>query len=387
MNHASCIDPVIQAACESCRILFAMGDVGGTRAMLPVIQQAVDSGAECHVVNHGFVESVQRVDKAIYHSLPVELSDVQIDQFLCAIEPDSVAFTTSVADTLALRIAYRASRSHVPTAHLLDFWSNYANRLMMENNTFHVPDIYAVMDSHAAGKVVEAGLPEQTVKITGSPAFSHISRQVVMTHTLEKSQRHQFVFVSEPISQDVATQSSCGLERGYSQSEVLSLILDALNRFNQSAIVRVFPHPRENTVELEECWKEHSGLIDGGLVDEVQKSQLLAECSGVIGMSSVLLYEAWLCGHPVLSVQPNLQLESLRFYASKKGLTFVDRKSEFPEVFRRWLDGVSEGYRPDKSCKLELEDHRHAVSNFLRELFHVSTLSNRNSAQTRYWSG
>ena len=63
------------------------------------------------------------------------------------------------------------------------------------------------------------------------------------------------------------------------------------------------PHPREEPANLEHIVKNISTTVRSAIVTENEKSTILSDARAVIGMSSILLYECWLSGLPVLSLQ------------------------------------------------------------------------------------
>ena len=67
-------------------------------------------------------------------------------------------------------------------------------------------------------------------------------------------------------------------------------------------------------------WAVRSGSGRG--TDDVRHS--LHHADAVVGMTSLLLYEAWLLGKPVASLQPGLRNEALRALALRKGVVFCD---------------------------------------------------------------
>jgi hypothetical protein len=58
--------------------------------------------------------------------------------------------------------------------------------------------------------------------------------------------------------------------------------------------------------------------------------------TGAVGMASIMLYEAWLLGRRVLSLQPNLHLEPLRALGRRDGVVLIDTPDGAAQRIREW---------------------------------------------------
>ena len=55
-------------------------------------------------------------------------------------------------------------------------------------------------------------------------------------------------------------------------------------------------------------------------------------------MSSLLLYEAWLLGHPTLSLQPDLKIEELAQLDEREGLNLCRSVADIPAAVKRLIN-------------------------------------------------
>ena len=113
-----------------------------------------------------------------------------------------------------------------------------------------------------------------------------------------------------------------------------------LEPYADRVVLGVLPHPREDRAEVEARWNRLHGRLGGGLLSAPTGRYAMMASDGVLGMASLLLYEAMLLGKPVMSVQPDLRTESLRFL-ERKGLEwFVTSEADIRKVMAHWVGEV-----------------------------------------------
>ena len=322
------------------KLLFAAGDVGGARAILPVASLAHGHGHQVHAFAHGVLQD--EGDQ--------EWTWLDFQQSIDAAEGcDAVIYATSVKDMLAVEIASHAGRHGVPSIHVLDNWSSYARRV----DTF-TPDVYAVMDDLAYARAVEDGVTPSILRVAGHPGLAGLaSESATMPHSVTPG---TLLFVSEPAARDGGVA-----KRGYDETIVAKLFVQEIAH-HADDVEQVFmvPHPREDRGAFEartaglfgSCTKE----LKWSVVARDGVRQALHQSSHIVGMSSLMLYEAWLLGRPVLSLQPGLKDIGLRELKERSGLVFHDKCDDISLSMKRWL-GTMPG-----APRRELAQHEQAAA-------------------------
>lgn len=346
------------------RLLFVAGDVGGARALHPVIELASLRGIETHVIWHGFLVTMPPVPGAVMHHLDaVESIPVQARRIMAAVRPDSVIFATSVKDDTARQFAAAARQIGIPLAHLLDNWTSYRERLVL-GDQFIAPDLYAVMDDVARSGATADGIAPKSIVVTGTPALANLPAKL-------REPAHdplRLIFVSEPVFDDQGDNPSRHGYRGYVETEVLALAARVLAAGTHMVRLDILPHPREDRARLAANWAAIRGPVTGDLIAEGDRQAALSQADGVIGMASILLYEMWLRGWPVASLQPGLRLDGLRMLAAKPGLLFADDPTTLPSLLTGWANGISSYEAPAEAAN-ERAQHRLAAAAFMDALF------------------
>lgn len=349
---------------EKIDILFAAGDVGGARAMLPVIQQCESEGFSFAILKNGHINH-----EAPAHWKRICLQgsdDTNLLGLLQSSKPDLVVFTSSVKDDIPLRLARQTRTLFIPTIHLLDAWSGYRRRMETDCLPMFIPDIYTVPDSRALRDAVLDGIPGNILRVIGQPGMSsllHEFEQYGNNRILPESisKRKHIIFVSEPVTMDQGSNPASPGFRGYTEETVLRLFCRALQPVADTLHIGLLPHPRENKKHLVEMWDSFHGKLKGGILDAPSGRHAVFQAHGIAGMASILLYEAWLIGKPVISIQPDLKLNALNVPAERKGITFVKERSSIRDALLKWVDNV----RPSAiTCiNKEIDRHRDAPAN------------------------
>jgi hypothetical protein len=330
------------------KFLFAAGDVGGARALLPVARLAAAKGMTVCALDHG---TFRTEGAAHWRWLTPAKAAAQ------AKVADVVLYATSVHDTLAIQIAHHARAAGRPVLHLLDNWSNYAARIASL-----VPDVYAVMDDLAMQEAIAEGVNPAILMVTGHPGIAKLAGEADIFGTpLPNTTPPDIFFASEPAAIDGGARG-----RGYDENEVARILVQGLAQADNNAghlTVKVAPHPREVREAVRARFASLATEIPGApkivIVAPEDVRSTLHSASHVVGMTSILLYEAWLLGRPTLSLQPGLSIDGLRTLSRRKGIMFHTTKQGGIRAVAEWLNRRPHAPLPDLAL------HQNAAQNVL----------------------
>lgn len=333
-------------------VLFASGDVGGARALLPVMQICEDEGLPFVLLAHGPL--VQEAPEPWPRmSFCCDHHNGAMQDFLQGHDIDQLVFTSSVHDTLPLRIARSAKQLGIHVIHVLDNWTGYRHRLEMDGLPALVPDVYTVMDEYALQAALRDGVEASVLEVTGQPALASLAdalRTLSPDELLQKRKHLGFApqkiliaFISEPVAQDQGASPAAPHYRGYTENDVLRLFCRHLQPFADRVEIALLPHPRQNCTTLSRLWRHCRGVLQGELLTGISGSEAVCLADGVAGMASILLYEAWLLGKPVISLQPDLRQDSLRMLQKRQGVVFVDAYEGADKAVGRWMEALQPG--------------------------------------------
>lgn len=323
-------------------LLFAAGDVGGARALLPIIALAAARGARPAVLRHGALVREAQMAGDWVEANEVSFSDA-------ARLPKAYVFAGSVSDPIALGLARAAKEAGVPTIFVLDSWSSYTRRLTVDGGPVFSPSVYCVPDQKAKDDALQAGV-SGTIEVTGQPAFADVLGEKRAADAQVQRRAH-FLLVSEPVEADH------GRTRGYTETDVFALVATALQPLASQIEVDLLPHPRDDASRIASIWRACRGALEGTVLGQ-NTLRSVADYDAVAGMASVLLYRAWLLGQPVLSCQPGLEMPSLRQFGEREGILFIDEARGAAERISAWAGAIA----PGQSHVLRPEAQQHAAA-------------------------
>lgn len=190
----------------------------------------------------------------------------------------------------------------VPVLAVVEGWTNLALRFGAPQGDGPrekvLPDAVAVVDDATKNRLMAKPWCTIPVHVTGQPHLELISRALRVLRAERHAQRDarpaQLVFFSEPIVADYGRTA-----RGFDQFTIASTLVDALEKWPDVELV-IQPHPRED-VSAWRDWRAR-GEVKADLSDRTTEA-LLAEADGVLGMTTMVLLEAYLASVPCLSLQ------------------------------------------------------------------------------------
>lgn len=343
--------------------MFAAGDPGGANAILPVLTHLADCGHPVGILDHGplgrAAADLPRV------KFPQDCADASL--WLRDNGIRALCFGTSLADPLPLTLARVAGRLGLRTVCVLDNWMNYRMRLMMDGLAPFWPDVYAVMDDKAREEALADGVPAACLTVTGHPGLAclaQIPQQATRSARLSQRRalglpgpdRKLVVFINEPVQADQGDPARPDY-RGYTEATVLPALCRQLERLNQPLFLALAPHPRDDLAGLEALWQQSRGHLEGQILSGLTGRQAVALADKVVGMASILLYEAWLLGRPTLSLQPGLRRPDLASLKARQGLFFVESECDMAAAIQDWWQTLNR----TSSRRLDLNRHAGAA--------------------------
>ncbi len=317
---------------------------------------------------HDIALTVYATGPALTHARHVGLACRGIDADASTIpgptSPDAILVGTSENIDNPGFAWIDAARHHgIASLGFVDGPANAAYRFRGRASTplAHVPDRILTADRVTKDAFVALGVAADRVHVVGHPTTDRtLARADALRAEGQASVRARLMpdidatrplvmFVSElSTGMDPAAfrrQSGYTLH-GRGSSDLRSVIcleelLESLRVEAPTAAVVIRPHPKEDAEAYAPFGDEIDGLRTGGdPVDAVFAADL------VVGMTSVLLYEAALVGRPVISVTPRAE-EADWLPAISMGLvTHVSHRDNLRHLLQEWASGSLTGVDP-----------------------------------------
>ena len=294
------------------KYLLSASEIGSVKALLPICEELKKRSESFFITSTGvFTELTDQINSVSFDN------ENQIKAFLQNQSITRYIFSSNMSDPIPLKIAMVAKSLSIKTIHVLDFWSNYIHRMKLDCNLPFNPDHFIVPDLKAKNDAIKDGIKETTISAYGQPAFGEIK----LKSNKEFSQiKGRTIFVMEPIKQDL------GMKRGYNEEIVINYIKKALEESKNINLKFDFlVHPRMTSDQITRMLTDFPKANLGNVIHSNSTPLEIVESYPTIcGMSSTLLYESWLLGKPIFSIQPNLKMPWLSFYKDLENIIFTD---------------------------------------------------------------
>lgn len=282
-----------------------------------------------------------------------ELVISQLESFLLKIGADGIITGTSADDPTEKYLWVAAKRCKIPSFAILDQWVNYGIRFSkydvsdlktyeIEKKHEYLPDKILVMDSYAKNKMLQEGIPEENIVITGQPHLELLYQEVRKIPATDNKNDLLIVYASEPICKVYGENADYW---GYTERTIFNYFSETieslLEKRNRKATIVIRPHPKEDVSYWAELLRI-SGNINYKIDKETDSKKLIRSADLIVGMSSMFLLESVLCGKKVMSVQIGL-LKDNPFVLDQMGvLESITTKEELQKALELFLDNKME---------------------------------------------
>jgi len=328
--------------------LFAR-DPGGANALLAMIPILLERGYELSIA--GKDVAVKLFENAGFATLPItqvvpDISAETILAFLQTEKPDFLLTGTS-SDDFTERYFWQAAETlQIPSLAIFDFWGNYGLRFspylawdldLYNLNKTHLalPTKICMMDEFARRGMIEDGIPDDHIAVTGQPYFKKLldRKKAILSskqHHLKQQifgETHAFAvtFGSQSLTETYQVSERGDCHWGYTEQSILQESVEALKevaeRTNQKIILLIKPHPKNELPYFQTLIQNFSHpLLEIRLSTEDSVWDVIEASDLIISMFSMMLIEAVILGKPILSVQIGLRQDD-PFILTQRGLT------------------------------------------------------------------
>jgi hypothetical protein len=317
-------------------VLICAEDPGACNFLAPLPERLRADGLSSAVVAHPRVAAYLQSRGATFTTPD---PSIDAEAVLLRYTPGAlVSGTSEFADCLGLRLISVARRRGVPSIAVVDMAANASRRFRGQSDDplRHAPDRLAVCDQGTADAFAALGFLPARISLCGHPHFDVIrARRAVLegedraalrrTLFTGAGDRKVIVFVAESVDQldpSFSRRSAAYSLAGRGNAEfrtaiILEELLDAALLLPERPYVVVRLHPKNSEGEFEAFRDEIDQMSADG--DPVP---LIWAADAVVGMTSMLLVEAYLLGRPTLSVLPRRE-EAALIVTTASGLTQV----------------------------------------------------------------
>lgn len=316
------------------KVLLFSRDPGGANTVAPLYKQLIKKGY-C-VKLYGKDVALNKYNEYGFNGMDINtrlknISQNEIYKFLAQEAPDFLITGTSADDFTEKYLWKCAEELKIPSFAILDQWINYGVRFSefsvnelkeFEKRKEHsyLPSKILVMDDYAKNKMIEEGIGEEKILVSGHPYFDYlINKKETIGDKAMKDFREAIgfsednyiiIYASEPISKTYNEADDSYHYWGYSERTIFKEFSDVLSRIVKKSdkkiklVIRL--HPKEN----ENNYNDLIDNIDNNISILIDKKldgfKLMCASNLICGMSSMFLIESAVLGRPIISVQIGL---------------------------------------------------------------------------------
>ncbi len=271
------------------KIIFTAQDPGGFNAILPVIKELKKrNNFLLKLILANESREIAKKNKISYQD-GNKLTDKELAQLARKENPDLIFTATSMGRSIEDRIVKIAKAQRVKTVALVEFWASYKPRFYI------LPDYILIVDRIMKKEMTEKRFDPKKLIITGSPVFDTFSRS---------NQRGKFIsFFSQPFSEIYKKEDK--EYWGCDEMQVFEDLIECLEKLQLKNPIKIKFHPRTKKLNKFDKMIKNSKL-NISIERKLSSEDLIKKSRIVIGMNSVILFQAAMMGKSVLSYQPDL---------------------------------------------------------------------------------
>ncbi len=299
-------------------ILLICKDTGAANALSTFIKNWDYNKAKIFSICIGHAINVFRSNNIIPSlELNEDLNKKKVEEIINEIRPEAVFVGTSLDSWTERYSIIEAKKKGMYCLGLVDWWSNFGARFSNPgtNDLAYLPDKIAVMDEDARFGCINDGIPDSILSITGNPYWDSLRNgeypiQHLQTEIKTKLGIQDEALVVVVISSDIR---NLNLNLGYDEHDFWKAVI-SLPAYNKKGIPikwMLKPHPREKREDINNMLKKHR--VKPKILDDFSSIETIAVADFLVGMCSSLLFEAALLGKKVVSIQPSMNIDTLKY--------------------------------------------------------------------------
>jgi len=298
------------------KILIYAQDAGGARVILPVVQHLLATWkADIVTITHSHATQIFRNEGVEVQQLEnlvgkVPLSSEETERLLDEFQPSLIFCTTSENryDDSNGKLIRAASVKGCPCFASFDHWKGWKRLDRGDEKGYYLPDLLGVIDERARDFGTSLGVPDSRMVVVGHPYLEELflrrgrrSRDFRAVAGLSDTEIVCTLFTQPRIEVNNRGVEFHGLFKNGREGRFLQIfdkIEQKLEAAGRSLHFFVKSHPKEPPVEFT---KARQPLVDV-LDSSVESSRVIAGSDLVIGLDSMILYEAYFSGRPTISL-------------------------------------------------------------------------------------
>ncbi|MBU4348542.1 hypothetical protein KJ671_03535 [Patescibacteria group bacterium] len=306
------------------KVLFSAFDAGGGNAILPVVKNLLaDKKCKLLCLIGGPSKEIFKKEKIKFIDADL-LNDKDLHSVVNNFKPDFFISGTSLGPRFDKKILFTVRGLGAKSIYILDYWAHYWERFSGDKKDFvYLPDLICIMDENAKKEMIAEGFNSKMIKVTGNPHFDYFQKNI--KKGIED--KLTVLFISQPLKKS---------EFGYDEFGVLNDLLEVLDDLMADFKVIIRLHPKEDSGKFDKYLNKSRNIK---IESKFPIEKNISRAGLVIGMNSMVLFQAAIAGKKVISYQPNLKTKDF-LISNKFGLSkLVTKKADLKKILKIYFNG------------------------------------------------
>lgn len=272
------------------KILFVTQDPGGFNFLFPVIKLLRKRNVSIQIFLANESKKIAERENIKYTDC-TEFSMKELYLKLNNYLPGIIVTATSDGFSLEKKVINWAKNKKIFVISAVDFWSNYKIRFSKtkKEDLRFLPSLICVIDKCMRAQMVEKGFDKKIIKITGNPFFDDFEE-------IRKKGKY-ILFVSQHYSEIN--------DKHFNEIEIFRDLVEILEKLNIKKEIIIGLHPREkNKNKFDEVISKSKLKI---FISLKNSERLLRDACLVVGINTMVLFQASIIGKKVFSYQPGVK--------------------------------------------------------------------------------
>lgn len=289
--------------------VFFSSDPGGTNALIPIAREIHKrAGFKTQIFASSFAIPLWQSSRLPFTPVSESITEDEVETLLMSETPDYLFTGTSERPVLESTFWNAAERLGIFTYSIIDHWTRYRERYII-GDRLRQTDIIFTIDDNAKEQMTSVGFDEKRIIVSGQPHFQKFyaykseRTQLQFCSDCNLPRKRIITFISDNISRSFPSPAAKP-SLGFDEHLIVTALLKELQAIpwvenDYQLIIKLHPkEPLDNFSEIT------SGTnLPVTVIKEFDNMELIFHSDFVIGMFSMLLFEAFIMKKPVLSVQ------------------------------------------------------------------------------------